>query len=118
MELIRKILITFEEDEDRKPLLSLDGYTDEQVGYHSYLIVDAGLASGGDITTIECNHTRYILSELTWSGHDFLDAAREPGRWEKAQGIFRKMGGVTFEVAKSVLTNLMTQQANQLLGSS
>jgi hypothetical protein len=59
-----------------------------------------------------------VVTDLTWAGHDFLEAAREPERWEKAQGIFTKMGGVTLDVAKSVLTTLMTEQANKLMGLS
>ena len=116
MELIRQILLAVEERESRNEDLSIEGYTEDQVGYHCYLIVDAGLAIGTKVSGSDAKCRKYVVYDLTWAGHDFLDAAREPERWKKAQGIFNKMGGVTLDVAKSVLTNLMTQQANQLMG--
>lgn len=114
MNLIRKLLLALEEGDGRQ--IVIDGYNETQIGYHCYLIVDAGLAKGVDVTCRESECPEYIATELTWAGHDFLDAAREPDRWKTAQGVFTKMGGVTLEVAKAVLTTLMTQQANRLLG--
>ncbi|MHB9082090.1 MAG: DUF2513 domain-containing protein [Pirellulaceae bacterium] len=114
MNLIRRLLLALEETNGRQ--IVIDGYDETQIGYHCYLIVDAGLANGTDVSSLDSPCKDYIATELTWAGHDFLDAAREPDRWEKAQGVFSKMGGVTLEVAKSVLTTLMTQQANRLIG--
>jgi Hypothetical protein (DUF2513) len=116
MDLIRAILLALEEKSDLGAEIEIDGYDEAQIGYHCYLIVDAGLANGADVGSSESPCEEFIATGLTWAGHDFLDAAREPERWKKAQGIFTKMGGVTLEVSKSVLTKLMTEQANQLMG--
>lgn len=114
MNLIRHILLALEDGNGRQIVIA--GYNETQIGYHCYLIVDAGLAKGADVTCMESECPTFVVTHLTWAGHDFLDAAREPDRWKTAQGVFSKLGGVTLEVAKSVLTTLMTQQANRLLG--
>jgi hypothetical protein len=116
MELIRAILLKVEESEGFGSEVTIPGFTPDQVGYHNYLLVDAGLEVGTDVTHLGSKCREFVINDLTWAGHDFLDAAREPERWKKAQTIFSKMGGVSLHVAKSVLTTLMTQQANTLLG--
>ena len=118
MDLIRLLLLMMETpkaqrcDFYEKQLESK--YTPEQISYHQYLLHDAGLAEGCVVNTdlgLTCD-----LTYLTWAGHDFLEAAREPARWEKAKTIFGKMGGVTLDMAKAVLTNLITEQAKRLMG--
>lgn len=45
LDLIRKLALSLEEQEsDPSYENGLAGYTEEQVGYHAYLLVDAGLA--------------------------------------------------------------------------
>ncbi|GEM_PF-5498460 len=46
--------------------------------------------------------------------HEFLDASREPGRWEKAQDISRKAGGLTLNMIMKALGQLMSQQLGKL----
>jgi hypothetical protein len=121
MNLIRLLLLLMETQEDKRSVFYAEqiepNYAQELINYHQYLLYNAGLAEG-NATYCDGNLVPICyLNHLTWAGHDFLDAAREPERWEKAQGIFRKMGGVTLEVAKSVLVSLMTQQASGLLGA-
>lgn len=120
MNLIRLLLLLMETPEEDRPNFYSEHieaqYAPELANYHRYLLYDAGLAEGSSTYCDGRLIPRCYLNHLTWAGHDFLDAAREPDRWEKAQGIFGKMGGVTLEVAKAVLTTLMTQQATRLLG--
>jgi hypothetical protein len=54
MDLIRKILFAVEEHEHgfAPREFAIDDYNEEQIGYHCYLIVDAGLADGENLT---CN---------------------------------------------------------------
>ncbi len=49
-DLIRKLVFAIEECPSGQMPEGLDGYTPDQVGYHNYLLVDAGLAKGVDTT--------------------------------------------------------------------
>jgi hypothetical protein len=41
-------------------------------------------------------------------GHEFLDASREPSRWEKAKSVvLEKTGGLSLEALKQVLFQLI-----------
>jgi uncharacterized protein DUF2513 len=88
LELIRKMLLTIEEaDSGWAPSdLKLDGYTDAQIGYHAHLLIDAGLAHGDDVTTMGSEAPEGKITSLTWAGHEFVEAARDEGRWKRAMG--------------------------------
>lgn len=110
LELIRKLALAaedvptgFVQDE-----LKIEGYSKEQVGYHAYLLVDAGLAKGLDVTTIADTSPQWRILHLTSAGHDFADSARDESIWRKATGIVKdKAGGVTLDVMKQVLISLI-----------
>ena len=53
MQLIRKMILLVEESPGgfAPHPMSIEGYTDAEIGYNAYLMIDAGLAAGADITT-------------------------------------------------------------------
>jgi hypothetical protein len=115
MELIRKLVLKIEDaptgyapDE-----LEIEGYTAEQIGYHAYLILDAGLAEGDRVDHMASDGPEAILRNLTWVGHEFADAARDDTRWKKAMGMVQEKGG---SVSLSVLTQLLTALMKGALG--
>jgi len=118
MDLIRKILLKLEEflTDDDIEKIQLDGYSPEQIIYHVFLLEEAGLIRAkilfGSGTTAPVD---YVIFGLTWAGHDFLDACREEGRWEKAKDVFRQAGGVSFDIAKEVLVRLMMTSVTSIL---
>ena len=101
MNLIRLVLLDAECEEE----VDLCLYTDEEIGYHSWLAWDAGLAiSTGSIRGHTDRHEQAIIIGLTWEGHDFLDAARDPTTWNATQkSITEKVGTVTFDLLKALL---------------
>ena len=55
-------------------------------------------------------------SHITWSGHEFLNAARDSSRWNKAKALVKeKGGGIVFEVLKQVI---LDQFKTHVLGST
>ena len=74
------------------PLL-VDGYSEEQIGYHSFLIVDAGLAAGPSTTALGGSSPSTMILHLTAAGHDFADAARNDTIWKKAIATVKDKGG-------------------------
>lgn len=104
MRLIRKILEFIEErTEIPTPgsfeLTAADAFKDDDeyaVDYHSYLLLDAGYVKGiyPAYTASRKVQNHASISQLTWSGHDYLDALRAhdgvaedlpPGKAEMSQ---------------------------------
>lgn len=109
MDLIRNILMHAEQHShgfcaEGSP--EIDGYTAEQVGYHVYLMEQAGLVAAHSTTVIGSSSPSAALINLTWYGHDFLDAARQPERWAQAKKIINKVGSVSFDVLLSLLAEM------------
>ncbi|MDE3019797.1 MAG: DUF2513 domain-containing protein [Nitrospirota bacterium] len=110
LELIRKLVLAAEASPTGyvKQDVQIEGYSPEQIGYHSYLLVDAGLAKGTDVTTFGCSSPIWKILHLTSAGHDFADAARDEGTWQKATGLVKdNAGGITLDVMKQLLISLM-----------
>jgi hypothetical protein len=109
LDLIRKMVLAIEEaPTGYAPQLSFDGYTDSQVGYHAYLMVDAGLVKGEDVSAMGSEGPEARITSLTWAGHEFAEAARDDTRWQKAMGLVKDKGGsVTLGVLTQLLTGLM-----------
>ena len=86
MELVRKIMLWCD-DHERGSILELprvDGYSDEAIGYHVYLLQDAGLITGVDATAMEHGSPHWYPNSITSQGHDFIAALPQgaPSRLE------------------------------------
>jgi hypothetical protein len=107
MDLIRKILVEIEES-SIEGVPEFDGYEPANVAYHCRLLLDAGLITAADVSSHDGE--AYLISGLTWAGHDFLDAARNETVWNKAKEVIKsKGGGFTFDILKLVLKKLLTE---------
>lgn len=109
MDLVRQILLTVENhDQGYAPeSLLIDGYTEEQIGYHCYLLVQAGLAEGVVNTPLEAPSPSAILLNLTWQGHEFAASAQSPTIWSQAKDVMHKVGDGSFQVWQGVLTDVV-----------
>lgn len=115
MDLIRFILLQMEECESgyAPSKLCVDGYTQEQIGFHVLLMIGAGLITGYERDESGQSSPYAVPTHITWAGYEFLDASRDPERWEKAKGIFSKLGGVTMDIAIKILTDMIMKQFTQ-----
>lgn len=110
LDLIRKLVLAVEDLPTGTVLrnIKIDGYSAEEIGYHSYLVVDAGLAKGNDVQALNDKSPNWQILHLTSEGHDFADAARNETIWNKAKGIVaEKAGGATLDVMKQVLIGVI-----------
>ncbi|MEA2599183.1 MAG: hypothetical protein QOF89_175 [Acidobacteriota bacterium] len=110
LDLIRKIILTVEDlpTGNVPEEIEIDGYTEEQIGYHSYLIVDSGFAEGVDMGAFGDTSPNWQLIHLTSAGHDFAEASRNETSWNKAKSIVKeKAGGATLDILKEVLIGVI-----------
>lgn len=112
MELVRKIVLAIEDSPNGfapRPL-GIEGFTDDQIAYHCYLLIDAGFAAGADLTTMRSKGPAATITKLTWAGHEFADASRDLSRWKTAMNAVKdKAGTVTIAVLSQLLGSLMKE---------
>ncbi len=79
MDLVREILMVCADHEHgRAPRdLAIDGYSEEQIGHHAYLMMQAGLVEAADVTTMGSESPEAVVTSVTWAGHEFLEASRD-----------------------------------------
>ena len=115
MDLVRKILLYMEEQEHAQNIrwkFDIEGYTAEQIGYHAHLMEQAGLIFAARVDYMENLSPSAKPLSLTWAGHDFLEATKPPGLWERAKKtVIKPAGGVAF----SVLLDWLKVQAAEAL---
>ncbi len=120
MDLVREILLEVEKLNDGESThassLNIEGYSKEEIAYNAYIMLQKNLIYGHLMHMEQVGRVPpFYISDLTWDGHDFLDACRDKTRWEKAKGIFDQVGGVSFDVAKNVLINLATDAVKNIM---
>ena len=114
MDLIRDLLRSLEENEscwanttDLIKRFVDENRSHEFVKYHLYLLSDADLAQPHPSTT---------AYRLGWLGHEFLDATREPERWERTKEIAQQAGGVPFQIMVDFAKRLAWEAVTRLAG--
>lgn len=86
-------------------------YTQSQIGYHIWLIGDAGLMKVQDVTSMAGEGPTAIPIHLTSEGHDFIDAARNESGWSTAMEKLKNAGGaLTLAVLKALLESALKKQ--------
>lgn len=100
-ELIRRILLTLEEQETAHASVSPVHFPDtpaERVSYHIKLLIDAGYVEG------TCNRSAPLFCmarTLTLAGHEFLDQTRSSTVWNRTLKLLQEKGvDLSFETIK------------------
>ena len=115
-DLCRKILEITEgyEGIPRPGIPRIEEYTDEQIGYNCYLLEDAGLLNAKNMGIMKMSWGYYPL-HLTSAGHDFLEAAKTPGVWQKTFETIRERAiPPTLEVVKIILSDMVRNMLSGL----
>lgn len=101
-------------------------WNQDQIRYHIKIMAEAGLVEvfmyhePVDSPLVPRDrqgrsYPKYNSARLTWAGHEFIDNAREPQRWDRAKGVMSSVGGFSIDVMKNVLTKMATDAAMERL---
>jgi hypothetical protein len=80
--------------------------TQDEITYHVMLLHEAGFIEAQDLSTLQgiC----WKPTRLTYSGHQFLDAARSDTVWQKAKSwALKTTGTLTLEGLKVALPHVV-----------
>lgn len=113
MELVRAILLEMEEHQNPNTQIKVKGtgYSPDQINYHVKILAQAGLIEAEDATS--CNGIGWIPVSLTWEGHEFLEAAKNEGVWQKVKAQLKDRG---MTVPFSVIQELAIKIAAEYMG--
>lgn len=114
MDLVRQILMTLNEHQNgfAPGRLTVDGYSNEKIGYHCYLLGEAGLIEAIDNTEIGSPSPTAIAQRLTWHGHEFIENAQNENVWSQTKKAVSKMGDASFSVWANVLSQVVINNLN------
>ena len=111
MDLARAILIALEDAPfDGGPLrLDIQDCTPDVFSYHVMLLHQAGLIHAFDFSGD--TFSNWQPAYLTWEGHEFLEAAKDDTRWNRAKTYLREQGSpMIFEILKTLLLSYVNQK--------
>jgi len=122
-ELIRKLPIYFEKKDSlaivESGSLQIEGYDNKAIEYHLVLITQANLIDFEAFRS-KSNPERLIrvmLFNLTWKGHEYLDAVRDKKVWQKAVEASKgKTGDFIFNVAFAIARQTIKSAAKRVTG--
>lgn len=105
MDLVREILLTLEKRTDLRNV-EIEGYTAEQIGFHVWLMADAGLVRATEVTSQAAKVPYSIPFCITWQGYEFLALMKNDTNWKKSKAsVLSKVGAVGFEIVKALLVS-------------
>jgi hypothetical protein len=111
MDLVRKILLKLENSPNgwAPQDFGIQSFSSQEIGYHAHIMMQEGLIEAVDVTDRGSSGPEAMPRNLTWKGHEFLDLARDQGRWNRAKSTIDKVGGAPISVWLKVLNDLMLQ---------
>jgi hypothetical protein len=114
MDLVRQLLIEIERDV-AWPEGTCITPDDSSRSYHLHLLIQAGLLEGTEHQVLGGAPTRFLLTGLTWQGHEFLAASADQDRWSR----FKKSAGSALSsIPFPVITKLLVDGAEETVRSA
>ena len=95
------------------PEIAVDGHSTDEVDYHLKLLKEHGLI---DCPGSLSNDGGISFRKLTWAGHDFVDAVRDPAIWKKTKHSADAIGSITFDLVKDLAKGFIKTKIEEHTG--
>ncbi len=120
MDIVREILCKIS-DVPGKPDhgVLVEGKTAEEAAkilYHVGLLEEAGLLKGQELSGLGMETSLWADLDLTWAGHDFVDAIRDPQVWKETKKGLEYAGSFTFDLVKALAKGFVTKKIEEHTG--
>jgi len=87
----------------------IEGKPPKEILRHLQILIDAGFIQGSALVCMDGQIADVRADDLTYQGHQFLEAARSETAWKKVKGILREKGaGLTISVIQETLVKIAT----------
>ncbi|EOG9062253.1 DUF2513 domain-containing protein [Vibrio fluvialis] len=119
MALIRRLLLSIEKHPDRISGFNFDDYKPEDINYHVALLIDVGLLEGDYVRSYSSSSmapARFVITSMTWAGHEFLDNLRQEDIWNVIKTKFKDDSVATvIAMAKELAMNFAKKKLKILM---
>ncbi|QOZ66816.1 MULTISPECIES: DUF2513 domain-containing protein [Bradyrhizobium] len=119
VDLVRQLLLHIEEHATR-PIsdldsIKIDGWTEDQIGYHVVQLKDAGfieasISSVPDNENPDLVHVIYSVRRLTYKGHEFVETVRDDTIWRKVKKKGKAIGAMTLPALVNIGAGIIKSQ--------
>jgi hypothetical protein len=92
--------------------LACSGYSPDEIGYHVKILEQAGFIQAKETTGLRTG-IQWLPLSLTWKGHEFLDATRNEGVWQKLKAELKDRG---MSLPFSLIQDLAIKIAAEYMG--
>jgi hypothetical protein len=92
------------------PKIAVEGFDADQIAYHLSLLQERNLIEVPDGQPM----IGIVFTRLSWDGHDYLDAVRDPKIWHKTKEATDKVGSWTFEIVKELAKSLIKSELRKI----
>ena len=117
MNLVRQLLMEIEQ-ESQWPHGHCITTEDTSKSYHLHLLIQSGLVEGKESLVMGEEPPQFLISGLTWQGHEFLSASADQGRWSQfMKSAGTGLGSIPFPVIVKLLTDGIEQSVRAALQS-
>ena len=93
---------------------SVETFAEEDINYSIIKLKEAGFIDAVIVESDDGFIFRFLVNDITWDGHQFLNNVREASVWEKAKEKCRKIGSLSIPIlsdaASAILSSLITSQ--------
>jgi len=88
----------------------------ERILYHVELLEEAGLLKGQALGGLGMSSPIWADLDLTWAGHDFVDAIRDPQIWNETKKGLEYAGSFTLDLVKALAKGFITKKIEEHTG--
>jgi hypothetical protein len=93
--------------------MAVEGYGADQITYHIELLKEVGFI---EYATSEPLNGATHFQRLSWNGHDYLDAIRDPEIWKKTMRGAEATGSWTFDLVRDLAKGLIKTKIEEHTG--
>ena len=125
MELVRALLLKLEAVDTHPGVVrvispsdaavAVEGFDAKAIGHHFRMLVSAGYVETGQTWPFGPDGSM-VFRHLTWEGHEFLDAVRDPKIWADTKRGAEAAGGFTIDLLKDLAKGFLRKQVEELTG--
>ena len=115
IDLVRAILFAIEKGVEpcSGGELDLPYYSDAQITEHIELLLEAGFITCSVFRPLAGSPEFHRL-RLTWQGHEFLDAVRDPKIWKNTKAAAKKVGTESLSFLGDIAKAMLKAEAARL----
>src|SRR3954468_7700291 len=120
MDLVRQLLLKLEDDpkfNGRSKYMvyandfEIEGFGYEEIDYHLGLLIEAGLVEGQAMAS-----PGFVISQVSWQGHEFAATVRDPAIWSATKDGAKKAGGFSLELLGELAKGFIKKKVQDLTG--